>query len=76
MKPICLPFAENFRELPTKLTVIGFGMTEINSNGSAILLKADMPTVTKEVCESIFKNVNLKLTSNQFCVGGEQNKVE
>ncbi|KAJ8674408.1 hypothetical protein QAD02_005670, partial [Eretmocerus hayati] len=65
IQPICLPSND---DVPTPLTVAGWGRTE-SLRRSAKLLKVTLPRAKKEICEKPHK-----LISTQLCFGGEKNK--
>lgn len=68
--PICLPVSNEFQKVITdKYTVAGFGFTE-NGMDSKVLLKALMPKVSKEICQSNHTSINV-LAAGHACYGGQ-----
>lgn len=70
IRPICMPFKEEFQTLPTSYIVIGWGRTE-NSLGSAILQKAALPSYDQRQCEQKFAKNKVTLIEGQLCAGGQ-----
>ena len=64
MKPICLPTDD---DLPSKMVVIGFGMTE-NGTNSEELLSAELLYCPAVPCMEY--NREITLTDKQFCAVG------
>lgn len=63
MKPICLPNDE----LPHKMVVIGFGLTE-NGTQSDEMLSAELAYCPNAPCNDFYDD--LKLDHKQFCAVG------
>lgn len=76
IKPICLPFTHELRNLPQRFVVTGWGRTQRSSN-SAILQRASMPLYDQEICKKKItaKNKRVSIGDGQFCAGGEGKKL-
>jgi Trypsin len=73
IKPVCLPLTDELKELPERMTVIGFGQTESSTKISDILRRVTVPLVSRENCVADFKKKNYKVEiyDGQFCAGGK-----
>ncbi|KAF2887632.1 hypothetical protein ILUMI_18541 [Ignelater luminosus] len=56
-----------------RMTVAGWGAT-LNSSSADVLMKADVPIVSREECKKKLENVNRHVTSQHLCAGGERGK--
>ncbi|KAJ8668461.1 hypothetical protein QAD02_010124 [Eretmocerus hayati] len=71
IRPICLPVKP---DLPARMTVIGWGITEYKLK-SKILLEVNVPLFDQQRCESVYKRFGFSgLSSSQICAGGEKYK--
>ncbi|XP_053691428.1 CLIP domain-containing serine protease B15-like [Sabethes cyaneus] len=72
--PICLPFNEEIRELPIEqqqFTVTGWGQTN-KGNEVGIQRHVTIAGQNNSVCENAFSSLDIKLSEEQICAGGEQ----
>nr|XP_029723870.1 serine protease grass-like [Aedes albopictus] len=78
IKPICLPFLSELRNMAplNKYIVTGWGTME-NDNPSDVLLQAVLPRVSNGACQERIdrSRLNIQLGSKQMCAGGK-NKVD
>ncbi|XP_055539674.1 CLIP domain-containing serine protease B15-like [Wyeomyia smithii] len=71
--PICLPFDDKIRELridKQSFTVTGWGQTE-KENEAGLQRHVTIPGRNNSVCDEAFSYLNIKLTEQQICAGGE-----
>lgn len=78
IKPVCLPTnnvvvtdENNNNNNIKKLTVAGWGKTELNSD-SDVKLKVSLPLTRQSYCAQIYNQ--RKIDESQFCAGGEKGK--
>lgn len=74
IKPICLPFSANLRNLildRTPLVVTGFGKTEVRAK-SDIKLKVEVDGFNFDKCKELYEVTNLNLIPTQLCAGGKK----
>lgn len=71
-RPVCLPIGTAATLGYKKVTVTGWGATEITGNqgSSQVLLQVRLPLVSLDQCASIFKAKGLQITNKQICAGG------
>ncbi|CAO1433260.1 unnamed protein product [Diamesa serratosioi] len=70
---ICLPFGNEFKNLPKSLLVTGWGTTEL-LNKSPILLKVRVPYYELNECRNKFASQKVTISDKQFCAGGKDKK--
>lgn len=73
IRPICLPIGQNVRNkildnIP--LIVAGFGRTE-SGRQSDVKMKLEMNGYNLNQCDNIYKRIQLTLSKNQLCAGGD-----
>lgn len=71
---ICLPFGNEFKNLPKNLLVTGWGTTELLSK-SPVLLKVKLPYFDLNECRRKFQSQRVTISDKQFCAGGEGNLI-
>ncbi|KAK0182003.1 hypothetical protein PV327_000178 [Microctonus hyperodae] len=73
VKPICLPIGTAATLRARKLTVTGWGATELNSINSNKLLMVNLSPVSNEECAKVYKR-SKPIWYKQLCAGGESGK--
>ncbi|KAF2895588.1 hypothetical protein ILUMI_10583 [Ignelater luminosus] len=78
IKPVCLPISIDFEKslsyTNNRLTVVGWGVTE-NNTESDVKLKTEVPLVPNSKCFPIYKEkLNVQLEDSQLCAGGVPGK--
>ncbi|XP_034938442.1 phenoloxidase-activating factor 1-like [Chelonus insularis] len=72
VKPICLPIGSAIRLGSKKVTVLGWGATDIGPR-SQDLLKVTIPRVSNEECASSYPS-RISIWEKQICAGGKDGK--
>lgn len=76
IRPVCLPIGPNVRNKNLDnfpLIVAGFGRTE-SGRQSDVKMKLEMNGFNLNQCDDIYRRIQLTLSKNQLCAGGEAGK--
>ncbi|XP_058455966.1 CLIP domain-containing serine protease B15-like [Malaya genurostris] len=71
--PICLPYSEEIREMPIngqKFIVTGWGQTD-KGNKAGVQRHVTIAGQDNSMCNTAFSRLNITLTIEQICAGGE-----
>lgn len=76
IRPICLPMSDTPSPMPgTRLTVSGFGRTVVFASPMMTNIKQilDIPVFDHKQCDTMFKDLGIRIQDSQICAGGQTN---